>query len=175
MDLDHVDRIMEQWRLARPDVDVSGMEIIGRIGRLERLIRPRLNEVFAEHDLESWEFDVLATLRRGGESSRLTAGQLLDSMMIASGTMTHRIDRLENRGLLRRVKDPSDGRVVLVTLTEQGLDKINAALEDHAANELRIVEALDESERDALVGLLRRFHLILEGGEAKRDGSRRDP
>lgn len=40
------------------------MAIIGRLVRLEKIIRPRLNAVFAQHDLDSWEFDVLATLVR---------------------------------------------------------------------------------------------------------------
>ncbi len=155
---DHVDEIVEQWGRVRPDVDVSAMAIIGRLGRLERLIRPRLNEIFAEHDLESWEFDVLATLLRSGHPHQLTPGQLLDSMMITSGAMTNRIDRLEKRSLVERVKSPTDGRQVLVTLTPAGMAKVDAALVDHAANELEIVSALDPAERDQLIELLRSLH-----------------
>ena len=162
MERDRVDEIIDQWHRERPDVDVSGMAIVGRISRLERLIRPLLSQVFAIHDLESWEFDVLATLRRSGPPFQLTAGQLLDSMMIASGTMTNRIDRLEERALLCRIKDSSDGRVVLVTLTEDGRHKIDAALVDHAANELRIVNTLDQADRTVLIDVLRRLHLSLE-------------
>ena len=160
MEPDHVDRIIEQWRVERPDVDVSGMAIIGRVTRLEKVIRPRLNEVFAQHGLESWEFDVLATLRRTGDPYQLTAGQLLESMMITSGTMTNRIDRLEKRGLIARQKSPSDGRIVLVTLTKEGFDKIESAVEDHAANELEIIDALSDSQKSQLVDLLR----ILQNG-----------
>ncbi len=155
---DHVDEIVEQWGRVRPDVDVSAMAIIGRLGRLERLIRPRLNAIFAEHDLESWEFDVLATLLRSGHPHQLTPGQLLDSMMITSGAMTNRIDRLEKRSLVERVKSPTDGRQVLVTLTPAGMAKVDAALVDHAANELEIVSALDPAERDQLIELLRSLH-----------------
>ena len=155
---DHVDEIVEQWGRVRPDVDVSAMAIIGRLGRLERLIRPRLNAIFAEHDLESWEFDVLATLLRSGRPHQLTPGQLLDSMMITSGAMTNRIDRLEKRSLVERVKSPTDGRQVLVTLTPAGMAKVDAALVDHAANELEIVSALDPAERDQLIELLRSLH-----------------
>lgn len=161
MATDHVDEIISQWQRERPDVDVAGMAIIGRISRLERMIRPRLNEAFVRHDLESWEFDVLSTLRRSGDPYRMTAGQLFESMMITSGTMTNRIDRLENRGFLRRSKDPDDGRLVLVTLTEDGLDRIDAALEDHAANELSLIEPLKESDRALLVDLLRSLHVAL--------------
>lgn len=155
---DHVDEIVEQWARERPDVDVSGMAIIGRLSRLEQSIRPRLSAVFAEHDLESWEFDVLATLLRNGLPYQLTPGQLLDSMMITSGAMTNRIDRLEHRGFVERKKSTTDRRQVLVTLTKSGLNKVDAALVDHAANELVIVDALDPDQRQDLIDLLRVLH-----------------
>lgn len=158
-DPDHVDGIIDQWNRERPDVDVSGMEIIGRLGRLERIIRPRLDAVFAEHDLESWEFDVLATLLRNGAPHQLTPGRLLDSMMITSGAMTNRLDRLESRGLVERSKSPDDGRQVLVTLTKTGMRKVDATLVDHAANELEIVSELGARDRATLITLLRRLSL----------------
>lgn len=153
--LDPVDDIVGQWARERPGVDVSGMSIIGRLSRLEKVIRPRLEEVFARHDLESWEFDVLATLLRNGAPHQLTPGRLLDSMMITSGAMTNRIDRLERRGLVRREKSPDDGRQVLVSLTAAGLERVDSALVDHAANERDIVDALTSDQRDQLVELLR--------------------
>ncbi len=159
---DHVDLILAQWARERPDLDVSGMDIIGRLGRLTKTIGPHLDAVFAQHGLESWEFDVLATLRRSGDPYRLTAGQLLGSMMIASGTMTNRIDRLEKRGLIQRVKDPSDGRVVLVALTDAGMEKVDAALVDHATNELHLVQSLSKDHRDQLAHLLRQLQISLD-------------
>lgn len=161
MDTDHVDRIVEQWNKERPDVDVGGMAVIGRISRLGRTISPLLARVFAEHDLEPWEFDVLATLRRSGSPFRLTAGELMSSMMVTSGAVTNRIDRLERRGLIRRYKDPDDGRIVRVALTTEGLRKIDSALPDHAANELQLVAALTPSERETLISLLRKLHTDL--------------
>lgn len=155
---DHVDEIIAQWNRERPEVDVSGMAVIGRLTRLERVIRPRLNTVFARHDLESWEFDVLATLLRNGEPHQLTPGQLLESMMITSGAMTNRIDRLEERGFVKRVSSPTDGRQVLVTLTRKGTKKLDVVLLDHAANELDILSALDPDQRAQLVELLRVLH-----------------
>lgn len=159
--LDVVDGIVAQWHRARPDIDVSGMEIIGRLGRLERVIRPKLDEVFAQHDLESWEFDVLATLLRNGSPHQLTPGQLLDSMMITSGAMTNRLDRLENRGFVTRAKSEHDGRQVVVTLTTTGMRKVDDALADHAANELDILSSLDQDDQAALVVLLRKLSLAL--------------
>lgn len=158
---DHVDEITEQWHRERPDIDVSGMAIIGRIARLNQTIRPLLDAVFAEHDLESWEFDVLATLLRNGAPHQLTPGELLESMMITSGAMTNRIKRLEARGFVERMASPADGRQVLVTLTDAGRAKVDAALVDHAANELRMLSGLSEGQRVQLVDLLRDLHTSL--------------
>lgn len=162
---DHVDVVIDQWARERPDVDVSAMAIIGRLSRLDAAIRARLDVVFDAHGLESWEFDVLATLRRNGEPHQLTPGQLLDSMMITSGTMTNRINRLERRGYVRRSPDPEDGRQVLVALTQEGLDVVDVALVDHAENGRSIVSGLDAKQRSQLVELLRQLGLSI-GSEA---------
>ena len=70
------------------------------ISRLARhLDRLRAN-AFSAHDLEAWEFDVLAALRRSGPLYRLSPGQLLRETLVTSGTMTNRVDRLTDRGLL---------------------------------------------------------------------------
>ena len=161
---DHVDTIVAQWNRERPAIDVSGMSVIGRLGRVNTMVRSRLDEVFARHDLESWEFDVLATLLRNGAPHQLTPGQLLDSMMITSGAMTNRIDRLEARGFVERVKDPDDGRQVLVTLTAEGTAKVDAALVDHAANELALLAALDADQRHELIALFRLLENDLASG-----------
>lgn len=156
---DAVDAILDQWATERPDVDVSGMAVIGRISRLERMLGHELARVFAKHDLERWEFDVLATLRRSGPPFELTVGEMLDSMMLASGTISHRIDRLEQRGLVERRSDPSDGRVVRVRLSRSGRSLVDKALVDHAANETRLLSGLSRREQDQLAALLRRLHL----------------
>jgi DNA-binding MarR family transcriptional regulator len=105
--------------------------------------------------LSSWEFDLLATLRRHGTPFQLTPGQLLSSTMISTGAVTNRIDRLEKRGLVKRLKHPSDGRLVLVRLTARGRKKVDAALVDHAASELRLIAGLNAEQRIVMVDLLR--------------------
>jgi DNA-binding MarR family transcriptional regulator len=158
---DAVDALLEQWQRERPDVDTSAMAVIGRISRIERLLKIELDKVFSSFGLESWEFDVLATLRRSGAPHALTAGQLLDSMMIASGTVTNRIDRLAARGLVERRRDPDDGRVVVVALTRRGRTLIDRALPAHAANESRLLSFLGDADRQVLTDILRRMHLAL--------------
>ena len=159
---DAVDAILDQWATERPDVDVSAIAVIGRISRLEKKLAAELARVFAMHGLEHWEYDVLATLRRSGPPFELTVGEMLQSMMLASGTITHRIDRLEGRGLVERRPDPNDGRVVRVRLTGTGKALVERTLVDHAANEERLLSGLSSREREQLATLLRRLHLTVD-------------
>ena len=148
--MDSVGRVIEQWEAERPDLDVSGLEVIGRLSKLALLVQVRLDAVFAEFGLQGWEFDVLATLRRSGEPYELTPGELDRALIISSGTTTHRIKRLEQRGFVTRRPDSEDGRVVRVRLTSAGIAVQAAAHQAHAANELGILETLDEADRTAL-------------------------
>ena len=96
------------------------MEVLSRISRLAQHLDRRRAGAFSAHGLESWEFDVLAALRRSGPPYRLTPGQLVRETGVTSGTMTNRVDRLAARGLVSREEHPADGRGVLVRLTDRG-------------------------------------------------------
>lgn len=154
---DAVDEILAQWRRERPDLDVSPMGVIGRMGRLAKHLERAIQETFSEFDLTVGEFDVLATLRRSGQPYQLTPTELFNTLMVSSGTMTHRIDRLEQAELIRRIPDPIDRRGTLVKLTDEGFNVIEKAVEAHIANEHRVLSGLEESEREALAQLLRKF------------------
>jgi DNA-binding MarR family transcriptional regulator len=168
---DHVDRIVEQWVRERPDVDPSPIRIIGRISRLSRSIDRHLQRVFDVHDLEAWEYDVLAALRRTGPPFALTAGELLGALMITSGTVTNRIDRLEQRGFVRRTKVPGDGRLVLVELTDAGHAVVEQALVDHLDNEAAMLQVLTPTERRQLERSLRKLLGALEPSPDDRPGT----
>ena len=154
---DPVDTILAQWRRERPDLDVSPMGIIGRMGRLAKHLERAILEVFAEFGLTVGEFDVLATLRRSGQPYQLSPTELFNTLMVSSGTMTHRIDRLEQAGLVKRIPDPSDRRGTLIELTDQGFDVIEEAVAAHVANEHRVLSVLTKLERETLTQLLRKF------------------
>lgn len=153
--VDNVDVIIDQWAAARPDLDVSPMEVVGRISRASRLLERALKEFFQAHGVESWEFDVLATLRRAGPPYQLRVGQLLTSVMVNSPTLTNRLDRLVAKGLVERAVDPANRRSVVVTLTESGRELVDELVAGHVANEERILSFLPARERTQLVGLLR--------------------
>lgn len=150
---DHVDQVLAQWAAVRPDLDASPMGVIGRLSRLARLIDGELGRTFAAHDLDRASFDVLATLRRNDRP--LTPADLMRSSMVTSGAVTQRLDRLTTRGLVTRTPSTTDGRVVHVSLTDEGRALIDRALPDHVANEHRILAALTAEERDALAATLR--------------------
>jgi len=152
---DQVDRVLEQWANVRPDLDASPMGIIGRLSRLSRFIDVRLRETFREHGLDPATFDVLATLRRSGPDQRLTPAALMRASMITSGAVTQRLDRLEEKGLVTRTPNESDGRGVYVTLTDAGRNLVDETLPDHLATEEAILAGLDAEERTRFAATLR--------------------
>ncbi|MCP2324453.1 DNA-binding MarR family transcriptional regulator [Hamadaea flava] len=154
---DAVDAVIGQWAAERPEVDVSPIQIVGRISRLSRHFERELKTHFAGFDLERWEFDVLATLRRSGKPYELSAGALLKMALVTSGAMTNRIDRLEARGLVERRSDAADRRTVLIRLTPQGRKTVDTILVGHMANEERMLATLTGDERQELEGLLRKL------------------
>ncbi len=152
---DEVDRLVEAWQRERPDLDVAPMQVLSRVSRLARHLDRHRSAAFATHQLESWEFDVLAALRRAGEPYRLSPGQLLRETLVTSGTMTNRVDRLTARKLVARTNHPEDRRGVLVTLTPEGKERIDATLSDLLAAEEQILSSCTDDQRDELVSLLR--------------------
>lgn len=159
---DAVDLITEQWARERPDVDVSPMAIVGRINRIARILEQELRRFFAAHGLETWEFDVLATLRRSGAPAGLTAGALNRAAMVTSGAITNRIDRLAAKDLVRRVPSPNDRRSCLIQLTDDGRELVDRLLPLHVANEQRLLAELGADERTQLVELLRTLAVALD-------------
>lgn len=160
--MDHVDRILAQWKRERPDLDTAPMATLGRISRLQSLLSREIDAELARHGLSGPSFDVLATLRRSGAPYRLSPGDLLASTMVTSGTMTNRIDQLEKTGLVARLDNPDDRRGVIIALTDKGLATVEAAVTAHVANQHRLVAGLDGDERRALDGLLKKFLAALE-------------
>lgn len=162
---DAVDAIIAQWARERPDLETEAMAVFGRIYRIARLVGDAQEEVYAAFGINRGEFDVLATLRRSGEPFRLSPGELTQSMMITSGGMTGRLDRLERRGLLERSPDPDDRRALLVTLTDQGRALVEDAVGAGLAAQRAVLEQLPAADRKALGPILRRL-LAAAGGDA---------
>jgi DNA-binding MarR family transcriptional regulator len=152
---DEVDRIVEAWARERPDLDVAPLSVLSRVTRLSRHLDLARRQAFARHGLEPWEFDVLSALRRAGAPYRMSPGALLTQTLVTSGTMTNRIDRLASRALVERLPSPDDRRGVLVSLTDEGRTRVDAAMSTLLEVERALLAALPPTDRDRLADLLR--------------------
>ena len=123
---DDVDRIVEAWSRERPDLDITPLEVLSRVTRIAKRVDKYRREAFKASHLESWEFDVLAALRRAGAPYQLSPKSLMAETLVSSGAMTHRLRKLEARGFITRSSDPDDGRGVVTiqsssTLSSSGV------------------------------------------------------
>jgi DNA-binding MarR family transcriptional regulator len=162
---DRVDRIQDEWRRARPDLDPSPQGVIGRLHRVALALTDRLTAVYTAHGLSEAEFDLLASLRRTPEQE-LPAGELAAHTMVTSGGLTKRVDRLVGRGLVERSGAHDDGRRRMIRLTPAGRSLIDEAFTAHLANEQRLLAELGEQDAAALEPILRRWLALLEDGQA---------
>jgi DNA-binding MarR family transcriptional regulator len=152
---DEVEYLVSGWRRALPGVDVSPLEVLSRVTRLAHHLERQRSVIFARHDLETWTFDVLSALRRVGPPHELSPGQLLGLTLVTSGTMTNRLNHLEQRGLVRRKPDPKDARSIRVRLTADGRKRVDSALRDLVVREDALLSGLDAEQRRALAQLLK--------------------
>ncbi|MGW2044441.1 MarR family winged helix-turn-helix transcriptional regulator [Streptomyces sp. NPDC001858] len=160
---DPVDAIIGQWATVRPDLDTAAMEVFGRISRLARAMSDRMEKAYGALGIGRGEFDVLATLRRSGEPYTLSPRQLSATLMLTTGGMTGRLDKLERAALLRRSPDPHDRRGLQVTLTEKGLDLVDRAVDAGLAVQTEaLTAALNAEQAGRLADLLRELLLVTE-------------
>lgn len=153
---DDVDAIIEAWETQRPDFSVEPLAIFSRMLRLSRHIERMRKRVFSRHGLETWEFEMLAALRRQHDY-QLTAGQLMKETLVSSGTVTNRLDRMEVKGLLQRFADEHDGRVVHVKATDTGITLVDGAMKDMLVVGSEILEPYSAEENAATADYLRRL------------------
>ncbi len=162
--MDIIDRMNEKWREVRPDLDPGPLEVVGRVLVLAQYLERSVNEALAKHELSLGQFDILATMRRRG---KLTPTQLMESVMLSSGGMTNRLDRLEEAGLIRREADLEDRRGVVVGLTRKGKELIDLATESRFAEAKSSLSPLGVREVRELSSLLRTWVEHAEGKQIK--------
>jgi DNA-binding MarR family transcriptional regulator len=155
--MDRIDRMTEQWRRVRPDLDPGALDVVGRVLVLAQFLDKSVNEALAQHDLSLGQFDILATLRRDGGETGLTPTQLMRSIALSSGGMTNRLDRLEQAGLIAREPDPGDRRGVVIRLTRKGTHLIDQATETRFAEAKGSLPPLTKHEMKDLAGLLQKW------------------
>ena len=142
--MNDVDLIIAQWAKQRPELNTRPMALIGRLMRVSHVLATEMGKTFAKHNLNGPSFDVLATLLRSSPPHALSPNGLLATMMITSGTMTNRIDRLEQAGLVKRIQNQNDKRSVLIALTEQGKTLIEKTVTAHVETQEKLVSPLTD-------------------------------
>lgn len=157
-----MDFILGQWEKEHPELDFSSTGIFGRIHRLSGYLMNINLKVFEAHGMIQPDFDVLATLYRSGKPYEKSPGDLLSTLLITSGTMTNRIDRLVKFGYVERRPDPEDGRGVLIRMTEAGRKALLPAIKDHLRAQEEVISVLAENERELLSSLLRKLLISQE-------------
>jgi DNA-binding MarR family transcriptional regulator len=168
---DHIEDTIAAWRRERPGLDLSGMAVVARLLRVARRFDEAQDEFFAALGLKPGWLDVLGALRRTGDPYRLTPTKLSEEALISTAGMTNRLDRLEQAGLIRRLPDPDDRRGVLVELTNDGLELVDAAVDAHRGLSRRLLAGLEGTEREELDALLKKLLQPLDSGEAPAPAS----
>lgn len=156
-DNDRIDTLIQQWAAERPDVDVDAMALLARVNRAAELIDERNNSLASGYGVNRGDGDVLFALRRSGAPYRLSPTALARALLMTTGTMTGRLDRLETRGLITRVPHASDRRSLDVELTEEGRRQVDEAVTQHTASQQQVVAALTATDRADLDRVTRRL------------------
>ncbi|MGD8170664.1 MarR family winged helix-turn-helix transcriptional regulator [Vibrio sp. TRT 21S02] len=161
--MDAIEKVTNQWALEKPELETEPMAIMGRMMRLAKHLEGEVSELHRQYDLKMGEFDVLATLRRSGEPYALTPSELLSSLMLTSGAMTNRLDKLEAKGLIARQHSQEDRRSVTVALTEKGFTLVDSLICEHVAKQQELVRSLNGVQRTELNKLLKYWLAQFEG------------
>jgi DNA-binding MarR family transcriptional regulator len=159
---DATDRLLTGWDEARPDLEVGVLQVTARLSRLGAHLARRQEDVFGRFDLNRGEVGALSALRIAGSPHRLSPTRLAKGLMLSSAGITSRIDRLERRGYVRRLDDPNDRRGVLIELTDEGLEVVDAAVAANTTSERTLLDRLDPAEIASLEGILRKLLAGLE-------------
>ncbi|CAB3634426.1 MarR family winged helix-turn-helix transcriptional regulator [Achromobacter pestifer] len=156
---DLVDLVISQWSAECPNQDFAAMTVVTRVFRINAFATRNVNRSFRRYNLHQGEFDVLATLYRTGAPHAMNPQKLVEALLLTSGAMTNRLDRLEQAGLLVRNPNPEDRRGVIVSLTTEGLRVIKLVLKDYLKDLNELLDPLSAAERKQLAGLLKKLLL----------------
>jgi DNA-binding MarR family transcriptional regulator len=159
---DTTDRLLSGWDSARPELEIGALQVTARLGRIGAHLARRQEAVFGRFGLGRGEVGALSALRIVGPPYQLSPTQLGRGLMLSSAGVTSRIDRLERRGLVRRLPDPHDRRGVIIELTDEGLTVVDAAVAANSASDRQLLERLDADELVELERLLRKLLAGLE-------------
>ncbi|WP_273149484.1 MarR family winged helix-turn-helix transcriptional regulator [Methylophaga thiooxydans] len=158
---DDIDIISDQWQQLGLKADYSALQIIARILRLNKTLEAELGKLHSKFNLNQGEFDVLAALKRSAQAD-LTPSQLHQAMLLSSGAMTSRLDRLETKQLIVRQHCTEDRRSIKVSLTDAGKQVIDTVYPHHFQLTDQLLSGLTEAEKNQLQRLLKKTMLNID-------------
>lgn len=153
---DFVDILIAEESRAFPNLDLSAVPVIARIVRMSHHISQLVDINFARYKLNVGEFEVLIALARTPKK-QLTPKQLCKNILISSGGLTNRINRLEAKNLIVRLPNPTDRRGVIIQITDQGKALTMEAVISHLEVEKLLIEGLEPDEKEQLAILLKKL------------------
>jgi DNA-binding MarR family transcriptional regulator len=163
---DWTDHLLEQWAARRPELETAPYQVTARLSRAALHVARHQEEVFERFGLNRGEVGVLSALRTAGPRNRLSPTKLFKGLMLSSAGITSRLDRLEERGLVKRTRDPKDRRGVLVELTDEGARIVDEAVTANTAGERELIAGLSSKEIETLTALLKKLVASLEPGDS---------
>lgn len=149
-----VERVLAEWRVARPDLDTTPFRLFSALAVAGRLVQEFYEASAARHGLSAPDFFLLAELRRRGEPFEATPGELTQVLVRSTGGTTKLLDRLAAVGHITRIPNPKDRRSNLVQLTNRGRHLIDAALQDHLEAETALIEGINPTSAKPCIDVL---------------------
>jgi len=159
---DPTDHLLGGWDVARPDLEVGALQVIDRLSRVGAHLARRQEAVFDRFGLNRGEVGALSALRITGPPHQLSPGRRGRGLMLSSAWVTSRVDRLERRGLVRRLPDPDDRRGVIIELTDAGIAVVDEAVAANIVSERALLDRLGPKDVAELEAILRKVQQGLD-------------
>ncbi|MBD0673178.1 MarR family winged helix-turn-helix transcriptional regulator [Kitasatospora sp. NPDC091335] len=143
------------------------LPVIDRLLRVSRQAELRFGRTCSRFGLQAWEFDVLTTLRTQAPVHEMCPGNIADRLLISNSTMTNRVNRLEQAGLVERRLSPENRRIVIVRLTDKGREVVDQVIAARKQTEREVLgSGLSEEEAGQLSALLGKLDTALVSHDA---------
>ena len=162
---DSVDYCVGEITTRYPEIDPDIEGCVDRLSTINKHASRIFEKTLSAHGLTHGEYRMLLRLATRTQDRRMSAGHLAKLLMLSSGAMTARLDKMEKAGQVRRCPDPDDRRGVIVELTDAGEALLDQAVIASAREDAVMMSGLSAQERNQLNGLLAK---LLESMEARR-------
>ncbi|MFB2936356.1 MarR family winged helix-turn-helix transcriptional regulator [Aerosakkonemataceae cyanobacterium BLCC-F154] len=147
-------QVQRDWQKTRPDIDPSSMVTVLAIRRTALEEEKIAEKLFTKYDLNAATFGLLTTLRCSAPAEGITLTELAQFVLVTPASITNRVDRLEERGLVKRQAVPGDRRRWLVQLTSTGQELVDEIIPKYLENQRQLLSVLDDKEQQLLHFLL---------------------